>query len=99
MTYFSSNSIRTKLGILRSAGKGESSTGKPAPCSSSQFHAPDRETGTTLVLRAAPSHTGQLHSVASRAVRRDSSLHESTDMVCIRSAFAELASRSSSLLE
>jgi hypothetical protein len=49
---------------------------------------------------------GKLHSVASRAVRRDSSLYESTDMMMgIRSAFAELAahhhraSRSSSLLE
>ncbi|KAF8267105.1 hypothetical protein EI94DRAFT_1684032 [Lactarius quietus] len=68
------------------------------------FHALDRETDTTLVLLAAPSHSGKLHSVASRAVRRDNSLHESTDMVGIRSAFAELAarrraSRSSSLLE
>jgi hypothetical protein len=49
---------------------------------------------------------GKLHSVASRAARRDSSLYESTDvMMGIRSAFAELAahhhraSRSSSLLE
>jgi len=68
------------------------------------FHALDRETDTTLVLLAAPSHTGKLHSVASRAVRRDSSFHESTDMASIRAAFAELsarrrASRSSSLLE
>jgi len=69
-----------------------------------QFHVLDRETDTTLVLLAAPSHAGKLHSVASRAVRRDSSLLESTDMMSIRSAFAELAarrraSRSSSLLE
>ncbi|KAI9455775.1 hypothetical protein BJY52DRAFT_1278510 [Lactarius psammicola] len=68
------------------------------------FHALDRETDTTLVLLAAPSHTGKLHSVASRAVRRDSSLIESTDMMNMRSAFAEMAarrraSRSSSLLE
>ncbi|KAH9037513.1 hypothetical protein EDB85DRAFT_2142466 [Lactarius pseudohatsudake] len=33
------------------------------------FHALDRETDTTLVLLAAPSHSGKLHSVASRAVR------------------------------
>ncbi|KAN0132941.1 hypothetical protein V8E53_009306, partial [Lactarius tabidus] len=65
------------------------------------FHALDRETDTTLVLLAAPSQTGKLHSVASRVVRRDSSLHESTDIVCIRSAFAarRRASRSSSLFE
>jgi hypothetical protein len=68
------------------------------------FHALDRETDTTLVLLAAPSQTGKLHSVASRVVRSDSSLHESTDIVCIQSAFSELAarrraSRSSSLLE
>jgi hypothetical protein len=37
-----------------------------------------RKTDTTLVLLAAPSHTGKLHSVALRAVCRDSSLHEST---------------------
>jgi hypothetical protein len=53
------------------------------PASSSQLHALDRETDATLVFLAAPSQTGKLHSVASRAVRRDSSLHESTDMVCI----------------
>ncbi|KAH8984635.1 hypothetical protein EDB92DRAFT_1886394 [Lactarius akahatsu] len=68
------------------------------------FHALDRETDTTLVLLAAPSHSGKLHSVASRAVRRDNSLIESSDMMNIRSAFAEMAarrraSRSSSLLE
>ncbi|KAN0132937.1 hypothetical protein V8E53_009302, partial [Lactarius tabidus] len=57
------------------------------------FHALDRETDTTLVLLAAPSQTGKLRSVASRAIRRDSSLHESTDIACIRSAFAELAAR------
>jgi hypothetical protein len=69
-----------------------------------QFRAFDREIDITLVLLAAPSHTGKLHSVASRAVRRDSSLYESTDMASIRAVFAELsgrrrASRSSSLLE
>ena len=57
-----------------------------------QFRALDRETNTALVLLAAPSHTGKLHSVASRAVRRDSSL-KSTDMKNIRSAFAEISSR------
>ena len=76
----------------------------PGLDAASQFHALDRETDTTLVLLAAPSHSGKHHSVASRAVRRDSSLHESTDMMSMRSAFAELAarrraSRSSSLLE
>ncbi|KAH9991504.1 hypothetical protein BJV77DRAFT_1007848 [Russula vinacea] len=68
------------------------------------FHALDRETDTTLVLLAAPSHSGKLHSVASRAIRRDVELLDSPDMLNIRSAFAEVAarrraSRSSSLLE
>ena len=58
----------------------------------SKFHALDRETNTTLVLLAAPSHTGKLHSVMSRAVRRDGSL-KPTDMKNIRSAFAEIVSR------
>ena len=44
------------------------------------------------MLLAAPSLTGKLHSVASRAVRRDSSL-KPTDMRNIRSTFADMASR------
>jgi len=56
------------------------------------------------VLLAAPSHTGKLHSIASRAIRRDGDLIDSTDMMSIRSGFAEVAarrrsSRSASLLE
>ena len=70
----------------------------------SQFHALDRETDTTLVLLAAPSHTCKLHSVASRTVCRNNSLHDSTNMARTRTAFAKLsgrcrASHSSSLLE
>ncbi|KAN0128910.1 hypothetical protein V8E53_013283 [Lactarius tabidus] len=56
------------------------------------LHALDRETNTPLMLLAAPSHTGKLHSVTSRAVRRDSSL-KSTDMKNIRSSFAGIAFR------
>ena len=41
------------------------------------------------MLLAAPSHTGKLHSAASRAVRRD----RFPDMKNIRSAFAEISSR------
>ncbi|KAH9962452.1 hypothetical protein BC827DRAFT_1267057 [Russula dissimulans] len=68
------------------------------------FHTLDRETDTTLVLLAAPSHTGRHHSVASRAIRRDVELLESSEMMSIRSSFAEVAarrraSRSASLLE
>jgi hypothetical protein len=61
----------------------------------SQFHALDRETDimTTLVLLAAPSLTDNFRSVASRTVRRNCSPNESTDMVGIRTAFAELAAR------
>jgi hypothetical protein len=56
------------------------------------------------VLLAAPTHTGKFHSIASRAIRRDSDLLDSTDMMSIRSGFAEVAarrraSRSASLLE
>ena len=56
------------------------------------------------MLLAAPSHTGKLHSVASRAIRRDLKLLNSSDMTTIRSAFAEVAARrrashSASLLE
>lgn len=56
------------------------------------------------MLLAAPTHTGKLHSIASRALRRDSDLLESTDMMNIRAGFAEVAarrraSRSASLLE
>jgi hypothetical protein len=56
------------------------------------------------VLLAAPTHTGKLHSIASRAIRRDTDLLDSTDMMNIRSGFAEVAarrraSRSASLLE
>ena len=57
-----------------------------------QFHALDCETDTPFVLLAAPSHTGKLHSVASRTVRHDSSL-KPAEMKHIRSAFAEIASR------
>ena len=56
----------------------------------SQLRALDRETNTAFVLLAAPSHTGKLHSAASRAVRRDSS----PNMKKIRSAFAEITFRS-----
>jgi hypothetical protein len=56
------------------------------------------------VLLAAPSHSGKLHSVASRAIRRDVELRDSSEMMKIRTSFTEIAarrraSRSSSLLE
>lgn len=62
------------------------------PDGAPQFHALDRETDTTLLLLAAPFHTGKFHSVASRALRRDGSL-KTADMKKIRTAFAEIASR------
>lgn len=62
----------------------------------SKFHALDRETNIPLVLLAAPSHTGKLHSAVSRAARRDDSLR-STDMTNIRSAFAQIVSRQHTL--
>lgn len=57
------------------------------------FQALDRETDTTLVLLAAPSHSSKLHSVTSRALRRDSSLARSAEMSNLRGAFSQLASR------
>ncbi|KAN0128914.1 hypothetical protein V8E53_013287 [Lactarius tabidus] len=60
------------------------------------FHALDRETNTTLMLLAAPFHTGKLHSVASRAVRRDRS-RTPTDTKNIPSR--QHAPRPTSLLE
>ncbi|KAH9956387.1 hypothetical protein BGW80DRAFT_1466427 [Lactifluus volemus] len=70
----------------------------------SEFHALDRETDITLVLLAAPSHTGRLCAVASQAICRDLRLLESSDMTSIHSALAEVAaqhraSHSPSLLE
>jgi hypothetical protein len=48
-------------------------------------HSPmlDHKTDTTLMLLAAPSNTGKLHSVMLHAIRCDSFLHESTDMLSI----------------
>ncbi|KAN0137599.1 hypothetical protein V8E53_004650 [Lactarius tabidus] len=51
----------------------------------------DHKTDTTLMLLAAPSNTGKLHSVMLHAICCDSFLHESTDMLSIQSAFAELS--------
>lgn len=62
------------------------------PDDAPQFHALDRETGSTLLLLAAPSHTGKFHSVTSRALRRDGSL-KTADMKKIRRVFTEIASR------
>ena len=70
----------------------------------SYFHALDREKDTALVLLAASPHKGKLRSVTSRAIRWDVKLRNSSDMMAIRSAFAEVAahrraSRSASLLK
>ena len=45
------------------------------------------------MLLAAPSHSSKLHSVTSRALRRDSSLARSAEMSNLRGAFSQLASR------
>jgi hypothetical protein len=47
----------------------------------------------SLVLLVGPSHTAKLHSVTLRSVRRDSSLHQSTNMASICAIFAELSGR------
>jgi hypothetical protein len=53
-----------------------------------------RKTDITIVLLAAPSHTGKLHSFALQAVCRDNCLYELTDTVnMISTAFAKLSAR------
>ena len=43
------------------------------------------------MLLAVPSHSGKLHSVASRAIRRDIELLDTSDMMNIHITFAEVA--------
>ncbi|KAN0137573.1 hypothetical protein V8E53_004624 [Lactarius tabidus] len=54
-------------------------TGKPC----SMLPMLDHKTDTTLMLLAAPSNTGKLHSVVSHTICCDSFLHKSTDMLSI----------------
>ncbi|TDL17636.1 hypothetical protein BD410DRAFT_794096 [Rickenella mellea] len=56
------------------------------------FQALDRQTDTTLVLLAAPSHTHNLYSLSSRSIRRDASLMHSPSMSTMKTAFEQLAS-------
>ncbi|TBU29180.1 hypothetical protein BD311DRAFT_661819 [Dichomitus squalens] len=55
------------------------------------FQALDRETDATLVVLAAPSHTTKLHSLASRSLRRDPALINSTALASVRRSFSHLA--------
>ncbi|KAM5540739.1 hypothetical protein V8D89_005770 [Ganoderma adspersum] len=57
------------------------------------FQALDRETDATLVVLAAPSHTTKLHSLASRSLRRDPALVNSTALASVRRSFSHLASQ------
>ncbi|KAI0309819.1 hypothetical protein OF83DRAFT_1071445 [Amylostereum chailletii] len=61
------------------------------------FNALDRETDTTMVLLAAPSHSGKLHAVASRALRRDGNMTGSREMAAMRGGFQKLAARRESM--
>ncbi|OSD01919.1 hypothetical protein PYCCODRAFT_1368324 [Trametes coccinea BRFM310] len=55
------------------------------------FQALDRETDSTLVLLAAPSHSTKLHALTSRAIRRDPSLTNSAALSNLRRSFSRLA--------
>ncbi|KAI0666107.1 hypothetical protein C8Q78DRAFT_985135 [Trametes maxima] len=55
------------------------------------FQALDRETDSTLVLLAAPSHSTKLHALTSRALRRDTTLSHSPALANVRRAFSTLA--------
>ena len=57
----------------------------------------DRETDTTLVLLAAPSHTTKLHSLTSRSIRRDPRLLRSKALTNMRNSFNQLATQRRSL--
>ncbi|KAI8984818.1 hypothetical protein BD414DRAFT_441649 [Trametes punicea] len=55
------------------------------------FQALDRETDSTLVLLAAPSHSTKLHALTSRAIRRDPALTNSPALAALRRSFSRLA--------
>ncbi|KAI0771681.1 hypothetical protein BD413DRAFT_604432 [Trametes elegans] len=57
------------------------------------FQALDRETDSTLVLLAAPSHSTKLHALTSRALRRDPTLAQSPALSSIRRSFSALATQ------
>ncbi|KAJ3477993.1 hypothetical protein NLI96_g10072 [Meripilus lineatus] len=57
------------------------------------FQALDRETDTTMILLAAPSHSTKLHSLTSRSIRRDSRLLRSKAVTNIRASFHHLANQ------
>ncbi|OCH93271.1 hypothetical protein OBBRIDRAFT_725125 [Obba rivulosa] len=57
------------------------------------FQALDRETDSTLVLMASPSHTGKLYALTSRSLRRDPSLYNSPALASMRGAFQHIAAQ------
>ncbi|KAI0368413.1 hypothetical protein BV20DRAFT_948189 [Pilatotrama ljubarskyi] len=57
------------------------------------FQALDRETDSTLVLLAAPSHSTKLHALTSRGLRQDPALARSPALANIRRSFSTLASQ------
>lgn len=61
------------------------------------FHALDRQTASTLVLLAAPSHSKKLHSVVSRSIKRDPSLSNSSQIRGIRTSFSRLSNHQRAL--
>jgi hypothetical protein len=60
---------------------------------STQFQNLDRQTDTTLVLLAAPSHSTKFHFMSSRSIRRDPALLQSPAMATLRASFRHVATQ------
>jgi len=60
---------------------------------SSQFHALDRQTDTTMILVASPPHTRKLYSLMSRSIRRDPALLNGDPVSSIRGSFKHVATQ------
>jgi len=59
----------------------------------SQFRALDRQTDSTMILVAAPSHTRKLYSLMSRSIRRDSALLNGDPVSSIRRSFRHVVTQ------
>ncbi|KAJ7476961.1 hypothetical protein B0H11DRAFT_2234921 [Mycena galericulata] len=57
------------------------------------FNALDRQTDSTMVLLAAPSHSTKLHSLTSRSIKRHPSLSQSPAITNVRVAFQHIAAQ------
>ena len=58
-----------------------------------QFQMLDRQTDSTMILLASPSHSTKLHALRSRSIRRQPALSNSTTMDDIRKTFSRIAAQ------